>query len=232
MPPPIDLQGLRFGELIVLRRDGTVKFGKLQSAWLCRCDCGAEIRLPLHRIHSTASTPKSHTITACDECRSRPCIVCGNPISPMAVNTTTCSTECKRERAKENGRAHYYHRIASNPKRMAQNNKRKRDSRAALSPGELKRQKELDAARYKRRMATSERATINARSRKNHHDRMINDKRYRNTQRVKAADWREKNPDKVREALRESRIKKRKVEAERQLGDAFAELTKRTDNNE
>lgn len=39
--PTRDLTGKRFGQLIVLRRDGVI--GKLQqAAWLCRCDCGTE----------------------------------------------------------------------------------------------------------------------------------------------------------------------------------------------
>lgn len=36
----IDLTGLRFGKLLVIRRSGSGRSGK--SKWLCRCDCGNE----------------------------------------------------------------------------------------------------------------------------------------------------------------------------------------------
>lgn len=34
----IDLTGKRFGRLVVLKKDGTIKHGYVQ--WLCQCDCG------------------------------------------------------------------------------------------------------------------------------------------------------------------------------------------------
>lgn len=40
MPPIKDLNGLRFGYLIVLGRAGKTKYGN--ARWLCRCDCGKE----------------------------------------------------------------------------------------------------------------------------------------------------------------------------------------------
>ena len=36
----IDLTGLRFGRLLVIRREGAVKRGTAQPTWLCQCDCG------------------------------------------------------------------------------------------------------------------------------------------------------------------------------------------------
>jgi len=38
MSKVIDLTGQRFGRLIVIKRDGSDKFGK--AMWLCQCDCG------------------------------------------------------------------------------------------------------------------------------------------------------------------------------------------------
>lgn len=35
-----DIQGKRFGQLVVISYSGKVRDG---SKWLCRCDCGAEV---------------------------------------------------------------------------------------------------------------------------------------------------------------------------------------------
>lgn len=40
MPPVIDIQGRKFGRLLVLTRQGSPKHGAV--TWLCRCDCGTE----------------------------------------------------------------------------------------------------------------------------------------------------------------------------------------------
>lgn len=42
MPAARDLTGLRFGRLVAIRLDG--HFGRAR-AWLCRCDCGVELRV-------------------------------------------------------------------------------------------------------------------------------------------------------------------------------------------
>ena len=44
MPKSIDLSGLRAGLLTVVSRSADIiaKSGRRQTAWLCRCDCGAE----------------------------------------------------------------------------------------------------------------------------------------------------------------------------------------------
>ena len=41
MTKKIDLTGVRFGRLVVLREYGRTKGGKV--TWLCRCDCGVEV---------------------------------------------------------------------------------------------------------------------------------------------------------------------------------------------
>lgn len=45
---PLDLTGIRFGHLTVIKRDGTI--GKV-SAWICKCDCGTVKRI--RRDHLT-----------------------------------------------------------------------------------------------------------------------------------------------------------------------------------
>lgn len=49
MPPTFDITGQRFGRLTVVRRDGS-EGGR--SAWVCRCDCGKEMRTLLIRLRS------------------------------------------------------------------------------------------------------------------------------------------------------------------------------------
>lgn len=43
MPKIVDYTGQRFGRLTVLRQNGVLK---KQRAWLCQCDCGAQITAP------------------------------------------------------------------------------------------------------------------------------------------------------------------------------------------
>lgn len=45
----IDLTGSRFGRLVVLRRDGSIK---TNVAWRCLCDCGQESRVSGNRLRS------------------------------------------------------------------------------------------------------------------------------------------------------------------------------------
>jgi hypothetical protein len=45
----IDLTGQRFTRLLVLRRDGSLG---MHPAWLCRCDCGQEKRVPSDQLRS------------------------------------------------------------------------------------------------------------------------------------------------------------------------------------
>lgn len=39
--PAIDITGMRFGKLVVIRRNGLGRAGR-NAHWLCKCDCGAE----------------------------------------------------------------------------------------------------------------------------------------------------------------------------------------------
>lgn len=47
-----DLVGLRYGRLVVLRRNGSLYS---QAAWLCRCDCGSEVTVCGHSLRSGRS---------------------------------------------------------------------------------------------------------------------------------------------------------------------------------
>lgn len=46
----IDMTGWRFGKLTVMHRAGTM-YGKY-AAWLCKCDCGANVIRPSHDLRS------------------------------------------------------------------------------------------------------------------------------------------------------------------------------------
>lgn len=132
MPAPRDLTGQRFGALTVLRSDGRVFWGQDQTAWLCRCDCGAEIRVPQRRL--TTSQP-SHQIRACEDCRSTPCEICGKPVA-RATNARTCSPECLTEKHRRYQLAYYHDVRAPDPEDTAKRRARGRDRWAAMTPEE------------------------------------------------------------------------------------------------
>lgn len=43
----VDIAGLKFGRLLVIKRDGFHNFpsGQKRPLWLCRCDCGKEVKV-------------------------------------------------------------------------------------------------------------------------------------------------------------------------------------------
>lgn len=114
MPAPLDLTGLTFGRLTVLRRAGRMKFGRVQAAWLCRCGCGAELRVPQDRLPRRASTPKSHIIDACRNCRAPVCEVCGKPVT-RNLQRKTCSQRCARKRQRKRQLDYWHHRYSTDP---------------------------------------------------------------------------------------------------------------------
>lgn len=109
MPAPVDITGRVFGDLTVLRRDGKIKFGRVQSAWLCQCRCGGTIRLPLARLIRVPSPSCRSAVRSCHACRSHPCEVCGTPI-PASSHSATCSAECATERRRAKWRENSRHR--------------------------------------------------------------------------------------------------------------------------
>lgn len=89
-----DVTGERFGRLVGVRDVGASKKGG--RLWLFACDCGREEEMPL-----TCVTGKSHQWRACSHCRAKRCVVCGTLIlHPTGRTQTTCSAECRMERAR------------------------------------------------------------------------------------------------------------------------------------
>lgn len=86
MPEARDLTGLRFGALVAKVRVG--------GSWRCVCDCGELTNVPVGRL-SCADGPKA--IRACERCRSRSCVVCGE-LYLRAGSGKTCGSEfCRLE---------------------------------------------------------------------------------------------------------------------------------------
>lgn len=153
MPPPLDLAGRIFGRLTVVERAGRVKFGSWQPAWLCRCDCGAEIVVPQGRLPHRDTIPQGHVIDACLACRGRPCKVCGANI-PLAGGghgrRVTCSAACEEVHRKRQGRENWHARIARDPSLTARMNSRRLE-RAAADPEYARRLREWEERRQQRR---------------------------------------------------------------------------------
>ncbi|GEM_PF-959141 len=132
MPPPLDLTGRRFGALTVMEKAGKVQFGRLVTAWKCRCDCGVEIIVPQPRLpHAPhiAANPR-RKVDACPACRARPCAVCGSPVPPPST-AATCSDACAGEHLRAKHRRHYYRRVEQNPEHNRRRAARVKDKAAA-----------------------------------------------------------------------------------------------------
>lgn len=52
MPLAIDLTGKRFGKLIVIKQFSKTVNRKIQTRWLCKCDCGNEIVVRQGNLHT------------------------------------------------------------------------------------------------------------------------------------------------------------------------------------
>jgi hypothetical protein len=112
MSAPLDLTGCRYGQLIVLRPNGRLKFGHEQTAWLCRCDCGTEITVPQNRLPHRTSISSRHAVTACTECRRSRCVIYGQTVRQGPLTRETCSEACATERRKRIQNASYRRRVA------------------------------------------------------------------------------------------------------------------------
>ena len=55
----LELTGYRFGELTVIKRDGTSK--NKHSTWVCRCDCGNTAIVPSDKLRSGRTKTCGHT---------------------------------------------------------------------------------------------------------------------------------------------------------------------------
>lgn len=48
--PSVNLTGTRFGRLLVLHLDPSIKLRTNGASWLCQCDCGKNVTYPTHRL--------------------------------------------------------------------------------------------------------------------------------------------------------------------------------------
>jgi hypothetical protein len=204
MPAPLDLTGRRFGALVVQVANGRVKWGKWQTLWRCRCDCGADVDVPQNRLPHRDSIPPSHRVEACDDCRSRPCAVCGGPV-PASSASATCSAACHDERKRQYHLAYYHRRAATDPEfaaRMAERaSRRYRD----LTPDQRRAQ---NARRAARELDALGRDGKNAVSRAQYARRM-QDPEKRAAQRARTQAWAAANPERVKELQRDAARRKR-----------------------
>jgi hypothetical protein len=99
----------------VLGPNGRLKFGREQTAWLCRCGCGIEITVPQNRLPHRTSISSRHAVTACPECRRPRCVICGQIIRQGSLTRETCSEPCATVRRKQIQNASYHRRVARDP---------------------------------------------------------------------------------------------------------------------
>jgi hypothetical protein len=222
MPAALDLTGRTFGSLTVLSRGPAVKFGRLQSSWVCRCACGAIITLPQNRLPHRPTLPRGHAVTACDQCRARPCVICGAPILPPST-AATCSDACALEYERAYQRNWKAEKYRSDPAERAKRAARASDEWRALSP-EARR----EINRKRRDSEGAER--INERARQAHAQRMT-DPAYRERRREKSRKLIEANPEKWKATQREAARRKRAVQYARELGDIATQIIKAGDEN-
>lgn len=219
MPAALDLTGQRFGQLTVLRRNGRVVWGRDQPAWLCECDCGAELTVPQRRLKTNSI---SQRLWACPACRTIPCEICGTPIS-VTTHAKTCSDNCRAEKQRRY-RLYYYHEVvATDPEKTEKRRASWRDTWAKKSPEE-KRQ----IWRESRQRAGKEK--INARQRRRHQERMAADPEYAAARAEAHARYlASQTPEERRQLAREYARKYRARQAELALLAAAEQLRSKND---
>lgn len=220
MPAAIDLTGRRFGLLTVLSRGKKVKWGCWQYAWLCRCDCGAQISVPQRRLPYRESIPASHRIDACDDCRAKSCAVCGGPI-PASSSATTCSNECRREAARQYHLSRYHKKMDSDPDFRAKHQARGRDRYQALTPAE---RLAFNRQHYRDTVAAIGRGELNREARRHHAQRMETAES-RERHREKSAAWRAAHLTDIRRTQRDAARRKRALSVARELGELIKQET-------
>lgn len=144
MPAPLDLTGRRFGRLQVLERAGSIKCGRVQSAWRCLCECGREEILPLDKL-----VKRGHA--ECAVCRQGSCVVCSKPVPLERGHRNTCSDACAALKTRATQLDHYYRRVERDPEHNRKAHARAK-ARMAADPARAEahaaRQRERDAARW------------------------------------------------------------------------------------
>lgn len=222
MPAPLDLTGRRFGSLTVVSRGPRVKWGRWMSSWICRCDCGATITVPQNRLPHRPTIPATHRIEACDDCRAKPCIICGAPVSASSASNV-CSDKCQAEKMRQHHLRSYYKRRAD-PGFMEDRRERARQRWASLD-AEAKRAAYENAQAWR----AENRERVNAHARASHEQRM-EDPDYRDARRDKQDRWREQNQDKAREYTRRYGRRKRAQKVAREMGEAVQAMTQETND--
>ncbi len=212
MPPPLDLSRRNFGRLTVIARGPRVRWGRMQSSWLCRCECGVELAVPQNRLPHRASIPAGHVVDACPDCRAKPCLVCGAPIPPTS-SAKTCSGSCRRERERQY-QIDYYHTVRV-PDPEDTDRRRERGRRRWEQMTEEERAA-AGKAKYERVLRTRGRAELN-RIARDEHARRMNDPVARARHRQKVARWVAENPESARRAQREAARRKRARTVEQQM---------------
>jgi len=222
MPAPLDLTGQKYGKLTVMGRAGTVKFGRAQSAWRCRCDCGAEIVVPIVRLRTKNDNQR---VGACPDCRARPCLVCGTPILPPS-SATACSEECRREALRIASITHYYRAMADPDWRAA----RSEYSKSRYLSAAPEKRDEINRSRYQNRVAEAGRDALNEAARERRIAR-VSDPDYRDKIRQQRAAWLEKNRIEARKYSREYRRRLKKLNVGREIGEIANTGDKNADND-
>ncbi len=154
MPAPVDLTGRVLGRLTVVGRAGSVRFGRLMSGWLCRCECGAEEVYPLARLPYRLNMNPRHVVAACRACRSTACLACGKPIPPRAGGGTACSRACRLNLQKTRSRDWYAAHAYRHKKRTAANAKARLAvlrERARTDPAAAEKLKAAERRRWERK---------------------------------------------------------------------------------
>ncbi len=219
MPPPSDLRGARFGSLTVLGE--APRTDAKSRSWLCRCDCGAELVVLQRRLTTGSAKHQRH---ACDACRSRPCDICGAPVSASST-ALTCSGECAAERERRYQLDYYHAYRRDDPGVIAAQAERARRDWAALSPEERRAAGRLRREGEIRRHGIE---AIRARERASHARRM-EDPEYAKRQRFKNATWAAENPEATKRYGREYRRRQRAAALAREAGEAAERMERDID---
>lgn len=118
MAHPKNLLGERYGQLVVVARSGTTRYGgRQQSLWLCHCDCGQDLELAQEKLpHSPGAIRAANRAgrlpyTCCETCRQKTCPICGDRFSYSHTSYVCPSPDCQETlRA---WRDAYWHGVAS-----------------------------------------------------------------------------------------------------------------------
>lgn len=199
MPTRRDLSGGQFGLLTVLFEAARPSERPRDRYWTVRCSCGAVFDVSQHRLPVTpSSAARNGAVTACDACRSRPCVICGAPVPPSSTSVT-CSSECAAEK-KRNYQREYYHTKRASPEAAAA--RRAGPRFADLPPDDPAREK--NRARSRKRRAEC-REDLNAAARARHAERMATDPEYRARVQALRSAWKAAHPDETRAYARNYR---------------------------